>query len=241
MSETTILLIFCIGASFIQRVTGFGFGIFIMTVLPFLMPSYGEATTLSGVLAGTASLFVMIKHWKLIVWKRQLPILITFIIVSFFAIQFVSYVEDSYLKKILGITLIILSIYFLFFSEKISIKPTLTTQISMGGLSGIMGGLFAMQGPPAVLYFIASEREKEQYMAMTQTYFFFGNLFMTIVRARHGFLTTTVFHNWILCTICIVIGGYIGSWVFKLISPTLLQKIVYIYMAICGLYALVFS
>ena len=31
-----------LGASFVQRTTGFGFGIFIMTLLPFLMPSYGE-------------------------------------------------------------------------------------------------------------------------------------------------------------------------------------------------------
>ena len=31
------------GASFIQRTIGFGFGIFIMTALPFLMPSYAEA------------------------------------------------------------------------------------------------------------------------------------------------------------------------------------------------------
>ena len=38
-------------ASFIQRVTGFGFGIFIMTILPFIMPSYAEATALSGTLA----------------------------------------------------------------------------------------------------------------------------------------------------------------------------------------------
>ena len=37
------LIFFTIGAAFVQRTTGFG--IFIMTVLPWLMPSYGEATT----------------------------------------------------------------------------------------------------------------------------------------------------------------------------------------------------
>ena len=46
-----IIFLLCICASFIQRTTGFGFGVFIMTVLPYLMPSYGEATTLSGLLA----------------------------------------------------------------------------------------------------------------------------------------------------------------------------------------------
>ena len=29
-------------ASFIQRVSGFGFGIFMMTILPLVMPSYGR-------------------------------------------------------------------------------------------------------------------------------------------------------------------------------------------------------
>lgn len=41
------IFLLAIGASFVQRTTGFGFGIFIMTLLPFLMPSYGEATALS--------------------------------------------------------------------------------------------------------------------------------------------------------------------------------------------------
>jgi len=49
------IFLLSIGASFIQRTTGFGFGIFIMTMLPFLMPTYGEATTLSGLLAITTS------------------------------------------------------------------------------------------------------------------------------------------------------------------------------------------
>ena len=44
------LFLLSIGASFVQRTTGFGFGIFIMTMLPSIMPSFGEATTLSGIL-----------------------------------------------------------------------------------------------------------------------------------------------------------------------------------------------
>ena len=38
-------------ASFIQRVTGFGYGIVFMSFAPYLMPSYAEATALSGALA----------------------------------------------------------------------------------------------------------------------------------------------------------------------------------------------
>lgn len=37
------IFLLSIGASFVQRTVGFGFGIFIMTALPWLMPSYGQS------------------------------------------------------------------------------------------------------------------------------------------------------------------------------------------------------
>ena len=60
--ETTYILIFIltIAASFIQRVSGFGFGIFVMMFFPFILPSYGESITLSGLLAGTTALLIAI-------------------------------------------------------------------------------------------------------------------------------------------------------------------------------------
>lgn len=81
------LFLLSIGASFVQRTTGFGFGIFIMTMLPSIMPSFGEATTLSGILAMTTSLIIVIQKYKYITWRRLLPILFTFIIISIGAIS----------------------------------------------------------------------------------------------------------------------------------------------------------
>lgn len=59
MEAIVKIFLLTLGASFVQRATGFGFGIFIMTLLPFLMPSYGEATALSGLLALTQTYFVV--------------------------------------------------------------------------------------------------------------------------------------------------------------------------------------
>jgi uncharacterized membrane protein YfcA len=238
MTDVLILISACTAASFIQRVSGFGFGIFIMTILPLLMPSYGEATTLSGILSSLQSLYVLASLWKHVKWKRLLPILAAFIVSSYIAIQFVSYVSDTNLKQILGGVLIIMSIYFLFISERISIRPTTTMQFSMGSLSGILGGLFAMQGPPAVLYFVASERDKTKYMSMTQGYFFIGNIAMTLFRAGEGYLTHDVGMGTLYASAGIVIGTLIGKFVFDKISAPLLRKIVYAYMAASGMYAL---
>jgi len=234
----TILILFALGAAFVQRVSGFGFGIFIMTVLPYLLPSYGEATTLSGTLAIVTSVIIVAKMYKFIDWKKLLPILVTFLIVSWIAVQFVAWAGDGILKRILGGVLVFASIWFFFLSDRIHLKATLPVQLSMGTISGMMGGLFGMQGPPAVLYFLACADRKEQYMALAQAYFLIGNFTMTLYRATSGFLTHEVIVDWAVCLPAVLLGTWIGAKVFRLLPINILRKIIYAYMGISGVIAL---
>ena len=229
------IFLLSIGASFVQRTTGFGFGIFIMTMLPAIMSSHGEATTLSGILAMTTSLIIVIQKYRFIVWRRLLPILLMFIVVSIGAIFVLKRMEYSILNILLGITLVVVSIYFSFFSKRIKVKTTLPVQITAGTLSGLMGGFFGMQGPPAVLYFVNSEKDKEHYLAVTQTYFLVGNIMMTIARAYNGFFTTAVSMGYIYGITGVVIGNLIGAWVFRHITGSILKYIIYAYIGISGL------
>ena len=105
------------------------------------MPSYGEATALSGLLALTTSIAIVARFRKYITLKRLLPILLTFIIVSAIAICLLTRIEGRTMRIVLGVLLIVISLYFSFFKDRIRqyIRPTLPTQISAGTLSGIMG------------------------------------------------------------------------------------------------------
>lgn len=130
------LFLLSIGASFVQRFTGFG--IFIMTTSP----------------------IITIRKCQYIVWERLWSILLTFILVSTGAVCVLIRMEYSLLNRILGVTLIGVSLYFAFFSKRIKVRPTKPVQIITGSISGVMGGFFGMQGPPAVLYFVNSEPDK---------------------------------------------------------------------------------
>lgn len=234
MDAHLYLLLLCIGASFVQRVTGFGFGIFIMTWLTALMPSYGEATALSGILALCTSLIVAVRMWRHIRWNHLWPILVAFMAFSAICIFALTQIHDTVLNTILGCVLIFASIYFLFINGHIHLKPSRSTQVAAGSLSGIMGGLFAMQGPPAVLYFLASETDKNHYMATVQTYFLIGNIGMAMVRAYNGFATPAVGYGFLYGIGGVIIGNVIGALVFRRISINLLRTLVYIYLAISG-------
>ena len=168
MENILYIILLAAGASFIQRTIGFGFGIFIMTALPFLMPSYAEAVTLSGLLSLTSATVVMLQYVKYVTWNRFLPILGAFIIFSTAAIMMLDKIEGPMMRTILGIMLIFLSFYFSFFKEKLQkyIRATPGWMLGAGSVSGVMGGLFGMQGPPVVLYLIVSEPSKDYSLAL---------------------------------------------------------------------------
>lgn len=238
MTENIIFLILlAAGASFIQRTIGFGFGIFIMTALPFMMPSYGEAVTLSGLLSLTSATIVMVKYLKFVTWKRLLPIVASFIIFSTIAICLLDKIEGQAMRRILGITLNLISLYFSFFKARLQklIRPTKGWQYGTGAASGIMGGLFAMHGPPVVLYLIVSEPDKDHYMGMIQTYAVVTNITMLAVRAFNGYVTPAVGSSYIYSLIGLAIGVIAGNWAFKHIPNRLFTYIVYAYISVSGL------
>lgn len=240
MTTGTIIFIilFAFAATFIQRVTGFGFAIVFMTAAPFLMPSYGEATALSGMLALVCALVTGIQFVKYIPWKKLIPILLTFLVISFFAVKIVSMVDGKTLKHVLGGILIAVALYFCFFSGKIRMKPTIPLQMCMGTISGMMGGLFGMQGPPAVIYFISCTERKDEYMALTQWYFIIGNIALTLYRAGNGFVTANVGKAWLIGVGAVLLGLFLGSKVYNKLPIQTIRKFVYVFIGVAGIVAL---
>ena len=235
--EFLYIILLAAGASFVQRTIGFGFGIFIMTALPFLMPSYGEAVTLSGLLSLTSAAVVMFRYLKYVTWKRFLPIVASFVIFSTLAISLLDKIEGQAMRIILGIVLIVISLYFSFFKEKLQkiIRPTSGWQLGAGAASGVMGGLFGMHGPPVVLYLVASEPDKDHYMGMIQTYAFVTNVTMLAVRAWNGYVTHTVGTTYLYGLAGLAIGVLAGNWAYSRIPNRIFTYVVYAYIAFSGL------
>ncbi len=226
-------LVSCTG-SLIQRITGFGYGIFVMMFFPHFMGSYGEANALSGMISATTSIIVALSMRKLINWKNLPAPLICSAITSFLAVQFMAGQTDRILKMLLGFVLIILSIYFFFFSGKIQFKPALWKGALAGALSGIMNGLFSMGGPPMVIYFMMSSKDMKEYLATIQMYFALSNIYTTAVKASAGYVTRSVLIFYIIAALSALLGVWLGKRVFNRCKPNILKKAVYGFMAISG-------
>lgn len=229
-----VILVATVGST-IQRVTGFGFGIFAMLFLTRIITVYGEANALSGLLSFTSTLIVALAHAKKVDWKNLLFPCIGFAVISVPSILLMKKLDNRVLLIMLGAALILLSGYMFFFSSKIKIKPSPFTGLAAGGFSGILGGIFSMGGPPVVIYFMQSEGDdKDRYLATIQMYFLLSNVYGTTVKAINGFITKEVLILAAFGTVGMIAGIFIGKLIFKKLRVDILRRVVYCFMAVAG-------
>lgn len=237
MNPTVIFLLAAavtLAASYIQGSTGFGFGIFAMIFLPNLL-LYTEANLLSSILSALSALFAAILSFRRIHWKNlRFPVL-GCLFSMYLAVSFIKGQSPRILSLLLGIALFLLSVYFFFFSGKIKIRPTWYAGLIAGLLSGFLGGMFAIGGPPVVIYFMQSEEDFDGYFATISAYFVFSGAISVSMKTAAGFFTGSV---WIALAICLpmmLVGAYIGKRTKDRINPNLIKKVVYGFMAVSGL------
>ena len=151
------------------------------------------------------------------------------------AVYFSVLVSGGMLKILLGIVLIALSIYFIFFNAHIKIKPTCLNGILAGSLGGTLGGLFSTGGPPAVLYLSSATTDNAAYFATIQFYFCVTNLYSTVMRAVNGIINAKVLIYALIGIVGCLIGDYAGRFVFNKLDSNKLKYVIYIGMIISGI------
>ena len=239
MFTCTFIFFLAIIASFIQRVSGFGFGIFVMMFFPFFLPSYGESVMLSGLLAGSTALMIAIRNRKYIRWRLMGLVTFSTVLFSFVATEYMRSLSNDVLKQCLGVVLILISLYFLFGEGRMGrIFKSKPAQVTIGSVSGVMGGMFAMPGPPLVLYCISTLEDKREYVTTLQAFSVVFNLFYTAFRFKAGFYSDDTWLWWVIGLVGTMIGSSLGSRCFELISNRTLKLIVYVMMIISGIVAI---
>lgn len=235
LSVIVLLPLVSAGAAFVQRVSGFGFGIFAMLFFPYFLPSQAAASTVAGLISCVGSNYNAICHRKSIQPKVMLPLLCAALVTIPIAVHFSAVAPERILKRLLGVILILLSLYFLFFSRKIHIRPTVPNGLLAGALGGTLNGLFSTGGPPAVLYLIHATDDNLAYFATIQAYFALTNIYSATMRALNGLITKEVLILFALGLIGWWIGDRIGAKIFDRLNPDRLKQVIYIGMIVSGI------
>lgn len=237
MSAETVLIIMLVSSAggFIQRVCGFGFGIFVMMFFPHIFAKHTASSAISTLISCVMSVINAIIHRKHIPYKKIIPLMAGAFVMIPIAVKFSVLISGDFFKKLLGVVLVLLSIYFLFFNNKIKIKANFKNGIIAGGFGGILNGLFSTGGPPVVLYLMNALTDKTVYFASAQFYFGFTGIYSVAVRALNGIITGDVILYAFIGYIGCMIGNFFGALVFNKLDSAMLKKIVYVGMIISGI------
>jgi uncharacterized membrane protein YfcA len=191
---------------------------------------------ISTILSGTLNLVILKRCWRDIDWKQLwLPVLFCLCGSSIGTFMMATAPSPIY-KRLLGVFLIILAIWLSFFSDRVRIRKTTRNAGIAGVVSGLCGGLFSVNGPPMVLYFISVIEEKKTYLATLQAYFIINNIYLLIIRSASGLMPEGIGLSALFGLGGLLIGSFIGGKIFNKIDGKKLKKIVYIVMVVSGLW-----
>ncbi len=234
ITELIAVLIISAMGGFVQRVTGFGFGIFVMLFYPYIIKVHTSATAVSTLVSCVTSVYNAVIYRKNIPYKKIVPVILSALITIPVAVHFSVLISGDFFKKALGTVLVLLSIYFMFFNNHIRIKPNIKNGLIAGGTGGVLTGLFSTGGPPIVLYLMNAFSDNAVYFASTQFYFGITGIYSTLVRFFSGIITTEVLVFFAVGFAGSIVGNYVGKKVFEKLNAKRLRQIVYIGMILSG-------
>lgn len=237
-----IIMIILIG-SFIQGVSGFGFGLFAMGFLPIFF-TVKESSLFVMSLALVVSACIIIRNYKHIIIKSLLIMAAASLsgrVISFFILN--AYGEMDVMKKILGVFLIAMVVYLLLNNKEPSPellkKPTIP--IIFGFLGGLVGGIFAVGGPFFVFYFLLVFKDKYKYSTNLQAIFFMNNGFSLVLHGFNGDFDASFFVYFLVGVVTVIIGTTLGLKMFDKLPREMIRNFAMGVVLLAGLNLLIFS
>lgn len=229
------VMLICVGGSLIQGLSGFGFAMFVMFFLPFIMP-LKAAAVVTGVQTLFMGAYVLTKFKKHIDYKLAIVPLICSLVFVPIGVYILVFGDENILKKVLGFTIIIISIFLFINSKKeIKVKTNINNGIISGSLSGIMSGMFNVGGPPLVVYYLYGAKDKMSYKATLEFSFLLRSLLIVITHFIYGNIDLSIMKLSLSGIIGTLIGTMIGLKIFRKINNKNLNVSVNILMLVLGL------
>ncbi len=221
-------------AGFIQRVSGFAFGIVFLSILPYILP-YGEAVVVSKMVLLILSVSTALIYRKDVDWSIARIIILSLCLFDSIGILLLAELDLNNFKNYLGLFFAFLGCYSLFFKKNVTFKPTKKRSFVIGAITGFFSGIFGVGGPFLALYLSNINLNKNVYYATMQCSVFFVMVFDVFMRVTQGFVTLQVIKITAITLPCAFVGTILGTFLFRKLDGVFINKIINIIMIINGL------
>lgn len=221
-------------AGIVQVVTGFGAVVVMMAILPFFF-GIVDAPTVALAINMIYITVLLWKYRKHVDMKVALLPTVIYCAVAVAALRLMGGVDTRVLAISFAVLLMVLSVYFLVFSQKIRVRPGKTLAVLCGTVAGITGGLFGVGGPPMVLYFLAAAKDRQTYMGSLQFLFVVTTIVTLLARFSGGMFRAELLPYIAVGTVGIMLGMWLGEKISSKMNAKATRVAAYLFVGISGL------
>ena len=210
-------------AGLLRGFTGFGLAMAAVPILALALPPQQVIPVIVTLqlLAGTIDLPLA---WRAADWRAIRPLAIAMVVCTPLGLLVLEHLSADAARLVIGL-LIFTSIGLLVRGVRLPPNPSRWIGLSVGAVSGVMNGIAAMAGPPAVVYFLALHHPPRIMRASTISYFVLTAIAAVVPLAWQGFATweTSV---WALTALpALLLGQWLGTLGFRRASATTHRRV----------------
>lgn len=220
-------------AAFTQAVTGFGSA---LVGMPLLSPILGVriASPLMAVISITLNFSLLLIRRQAIRWRAMWNVILAAIVGIPIGILAVNLASEHVVLIILGIVLIVYSLYAWFVPQLPELSHPIWKYI-FGFASGLLAGAYNVGGPPAVMYASGRGWEPNEFRSNLQALFLIENVVVVAGHAYSGNYTPEVLNLLWFAIPALAFGILAGLGLARYIPDALFRKLVLFLLIVLGI------
>ena len=219
-------------AGFTQGVAGFG-AILLSIPLLAIYIDIKIVIPLAALACLSMTLMLLIQLRQHFDWKKIYPLLIGAIPGIPVGVFFLKKLEVSLIHWILGVILIVYSLYSLL--SRSSGKGICNAwAYPFGFMAGCVGGALGASAPPVIMYISLKAWAKDQIKATLQGFLVISGLVVVFCHAISGLTTLMVLRFFGIALPMLILGTYIGSLFYGIMKEEQYRKVILTLLAFLG-------
>lgn len=221
--QLALVSLVVIFAAIMRAFTGFGFALAAVPAFTLLM-SPVESVVLSIMLTFAVSLLTVKTFWGQVAVKPMVPLISFSFLGTLIGAFVVGAIDASSFQLWIGLTVIgacgLLAVY-----KPKAVQPRAGVSRVIGLASGLMNGVFAVPGPPVIIYVMATQPDAIKARATLLAFLMFSAAFGLIAYAAAGYLSMNSLWLFILSCPAMVVGDRIGYGLFNRFGTAAHKKV----------------
>ncbi|MSU58225.1 MAG: sulfite exporter TauE/SafE family protein [Pedosphaera sp.] len=223
-------------AGFVQGLTGFGFGLVSMSLLP-LVISIKQAAAFSTVFSLLATFSIFFRHYREYNWRHGFVFLASVCVGVPAGVFFLEKMPEAVLIKILGAMMLLFAAReFLFNAQPKTIPSWLT--VPLGMFSGTLSGAFNLGGIPSAAYAYAHPWSRGQIMAFLQVMITLSCALRIGFYGKFGYFRDIPLGYAALLALPISLALWLGHVALAKVQPKHMRAGVFAFIGAAGVYYL---